>query len=88
MVMAGGVLLVVWYVGAWLLVSRAAREGMIGWGTAKLIRPAFAPLILYCDTRLPGGDAVSDLWHAVAGRPTVSSYVGPEVILGPANISQ
>lgn len=56
------VLLPIWYVLAWLAVSRAAGDGLIGNGTVTLVRPVFLPLIRYCDQPRPFAESLSALW--------------------------
>jgi hypothetical protein len=54
LVFAGVVLLPVWYVAAWLAVSRAERDGHITYYIGGQIRPAFSPLLSYSEANLPG----------------------------------
>lgn len=57
-IVAGVVLLLTWYVATWLTVSKARINPPL----AQRIQPAFAPLILYCDSELPGSGWLRDLW--------------------------
>lgn len=63
--LAAVVLLLVWYVGAWLTVSRAEHDRMITAATARKVRPAFVPILKYCDSDLPGAGFLSHLWWSV-----------------------
>jgi len=59
---AAVVLLPVWYAAAWLIVSRAAHDGVISGNTVMTVRPAFVPIKRYCDADFPGGTVLRDLW--------------------------
>lgn len=59
------VLLPAWYVATWIVVSRAAHKGTISRTTAATIRPAFVPILSYCDSSLPASDALVSLWWDV-----------------------
>lgn len=58
-------LLPVWYVSAWLTVSRAEHDGHISITTAQKIRPAFAPLLDYCESELPASGLLRHIWWSV-----------------------
>jgi hypothetical protein len=77
------VLLPVWYVLAWLTVSRAAGSGLIGSGTANLVSPAFVPLIRYCDQPRPGARSLSELWWRT--NPLHVLHKAPGTFNQPAN---
>lgn len=59
------ILLPVWYVSAWLTVSRAERDRYISKTTAWTVRPAFAPLLDYCKSDLPGSKLLGRIWWSV-----------------------
>jgi hypothetical protein len=65
MALAVVLLLPVWYVAAWLAVSRAAHDGMIRPATVLTIRPAFAPLITYCESELPAAAWLRGVWWRI-----------------------
>jgi hypothetical protein len=67
------VLLPAWYVAAWLGVSLAVNHGIVGAGAGEAVRPAFKPLILYCDLRKPGSDTLHRLWWTVSANPEIES---------------
>jgi hypothetical protein len=71
LVVVAPLLLIAGYISTWLVVSRAARENLIGSNTALNLRPAFAPLIRFCDTEYPGGVALNGLWWRVNPRHVV-----------------
>lgn len=64
--MALGVVLLmpVWYVSSWVLVSRAAVQDHISLTTAKTIAPVFTPIVSYCNARRPGWKLLSKVWVA------------------------
>jgi len=59
------VLLPIGYVGVWLAISRAEHDGHIGRATVQGIRPAFVPLVRYCESELPGSDVLGEMWWLV-----------------------
>jgi hypothetical protein len=59
------VLLPVWYVGAWLAVSRAERDGLAASRTLERAYPVFVPLLRYCESDWPGADLLSRVWWKV-----------------------
>jgi hypothetical protein len=65
-------LLPIWYVAAWLAVSRAAHDGYISVNSVALVRPVFVPLKSYCDAKRPGGAVLRDLWWTVNDSPESS----------------
>ena len=79
----GILLLPVWYVLTWLAVSRAAGDGLIGNSTATFIRPAFLPLIRYCDQPRPGARTLSELWWRT--NPLHELHKAPGTYIQPAN---
>lgn len=85
MTLAVVVLPPVWYIGAWLAVSLAAREFTCSSETTYYyLRPAFEPLMWYCATDLPGSTSLNDAWwfvvepqnHFTSGVPPVR-YLTP-----------
>jgi len=66
---AAVLLLPVWYVAAWLAVSRAAHDGYISVNSVAMVRPVFVPLKSYCDAKRPGGAVLRDLWWTVNDSP-------------------
>jgi hypothetical protein len=63
-----GVLLVglaLLYPAAWLLASWSMHNDRISCETAEAVRTAFWPIIRYCDSDLPGSDALTNLWWSV-----------------------
>jgi hypothetical protein len=59
------VLLPFWYVGAWLVVSRADCGGHISPAFVQKLRPAFVPLLTYCSSDLPGSRTLCRIWWRV-----------------------
>jgi hypothetical protein len=84
-------LLPVWYVAAWLVVSRAAHDRIISAETTMKMRPAFRPIKLYCDADLPGGAALRDLWWKVNPTPEADgvffSGIRAEWLLAPNSVT-
>lgn len=70
------ILLLSWYIAAWFAVSRAIHNGYINGTTAQTIRPAFVPLLKYCESELPGARRLCDLWWRVNPRFTVITIDG------------
>jgi hypothetical protein len=66
LVLAAIVLLPVVYVASWLGVSRAVNTGLVSVGVGETLRPAYKPLILYCDLKKPGTDTLHRLWWSVS----------------------
>jgi len=65
MALAVAMLLPVWYVGSWLIVSKAANSGVISYKAALVIHPAFEPLNAYCLLGMPGSESLYHLWWSV-----------------------
>jgi len=78
MALAVVVLLPVWYVGTWLVLSRAAREDMIDGSMTAQIRPAFVPLIWYCNSDLAGAELLHDIWWTTAKPRKFAGREPPE----------
>jgi len=55
LICAAIVMLPVWYVVSWLIVSRAVHDGHINPYSLERFRPVFAPLVSYCDFRIAQG---------------------------------
>lgn len=55
----------VWYLAAWLTVSRAEHDRIINFATAQKVRPAFVPLLSYCESDLPGSGVLRRTWWLV-----------------------
>ena len=70
------VLLLLWYVGMWLAVSRAEHDGYIGSATAKSVRPAFVPLISYCAAELPASGLLRGAWWRVYAHKAIVGAEG------------
>src|SRR5262245_46063674 len=78
------VLLVAWYVSAWLLVTHATQRSIIDGSVALRIRPVFEPLRRHAETRYPGASMLSQLWWAtwrledkrqvIAGNPPALAF--------------
>src|SRR5262245_60269751 len=90
MALAGCVLLIAWYVGAWLAVSRAEHDGIVSKATAQRIRPVFVPLISYCDQEWPASGLLRGLWWRfnpleplVEFNGKIIGYIGPVSQLAP-----
>lgn len=69
-------LLVSGYVGAWLAVSRAARDGLIDKPVAKRIATVFSPIVSYCRAEQPGCELLSRLFWTV-NPPVEFEFGGP-----------
>jgi hypothetical protein len=69
MALAVVVLLPGWYVASWLSISRLADEGFVSRGTTNTIRPAFEPVLLYCECGMPGADVLTKTYWAVNPTP-------------------
>jgi hypothetical protein len=90
---AGVVLLVSGYVSSWFTVSWAERTGTIAPLTAERLRPAFFPVLQFCESDLPGAGILADAWwrmnppvvvNAVSGNgEQVSFLMMPASSLGP-----
>jgi hypothetical protein len=83
MVFAVLVTLPAWYIAAWFAVSRAAGIGIISVGIADSLRPAFSPIIRYCDTGRPGASRLSELWWTL--NPLHRGYAQGGQTLRPTN---
>jgi len=59
------VLLLSWYMSAWLTVSRAAHQGFISAATATEVAPAFKPILAYCSAGHPGAKSLKRVWWAL-----------------------
>jgi hypothetical protein len=77
-------LLPLWYVAAWLTVSRAEHDRLISFSTAQRVRPAFVPLLRYCESELPGSRLLGRTWWyvnpPVIEKLVVSTPMGVEAI--------
>lgn len=62
---AAVILLPVWYVLAWLTISRAERDGHISLALAKKFQPAFVPLLSFCESELPGAGVLGHVFWSV-----------------------
>jgi len=71
------VLLLGWYVGAWLAVSRAAHDNWIRYPTAETAHWAFEPIVRYCHTDYLGADALCDLWWTINPPIVLPTDRGP-----------
>ena len=78
------VLLPVAYVASWLGVSRAVNTGTVGIGFGEAVRPAFKPLILYCDLQKPGTDTLHRLWWSVSANDGAPRTEQPGWFLSPS----
>jgi hypothetical protein len=65
MVLAVVVWLPVWYVGSWIAVARLTDAGFISLTTAKMVRPAFVPIQLYCESTMPGAETLTQVYWSV-----------------------
>src|SRR5262245_37143242 len=93
MVVAAVVLLLSGYVSSWFTVSWAERTGTIAPLTAERLRPAFFPVLQFCESDLPGAGILADAWwrmnppvvvNAVSGNgEQVSFLMVPASSLGP-----
>jgi hypothetical protein len=78
------VLLPVWYVAAWLAVSKATHEGLIKSSTAKVLRPVFAPVLNYTDAELPGASLLHRVWYTTCPYEVRYSYTNYRIKESPA----
>ncbi|MFO1093945.1 MAG: hypothetical protein U0992_11625 [Planctomycetaceae bacterium] len=74
MALAVAVLLPVWYVGAWLSIGWLANEGFISVTTAKMMRPAFAPILVYAESDMLGAEAIAAAYWVV-NPPNNTTFV-------------
>jgi len=61
-------LLLASYVSAWLAVSNAYYRAQISSTTADHAAIAFRPIVLYCDTDMPGADTLCRVWWRMNSR--------------------
>jgi hypothetical protein len=61
--LAAVVLLPLWYVAAWLAVSKVTHEGLIKTSIAQSLRPLFVPILNYTDANLPGASLLHRAWY-------------------------
>src|SRR5262245_60471502 len=70
------VVLPVWYVAAWLAVSRATHDGFISGPMAARLAPVFAPIRHYAGRYSgPGSRELYDAWWAVNPVSTPGVWV-------------
>lgn len=62
---AAVILLPVWYVLTWLTISRAERDGHISLALTQKLRPAFVPLLEYCESERLGSSVLGQVWWSV-----------------------
>jgi len=83
MTLVGIVLLIGWYVGAWLAVGHAEAKTLLSCTAVERIQPAFVPIIKYCESALPGSVFLERVWWK-ANPPTlkpVSTMASPTGVL-------
>jgi hypothetical protein len=86
-------LLLTGYVSTWIAVSKSARENFISQNTALTLRPAFAPLIRFCDSESPGGAELNRLWWTINPRKIVGNgdvqmeYATSALALAPSDLT-
>ena len=83
LVIAAIVLLPAAYVMSWLVLSRAVNHGVVSPDVAAWVRPAYRPLILYCDLQRPGADTLTSLWWKFTAKPEIGEqqlgyFLGPQ----------
>ena len=69
------VLLFASYVSTWLVLSKAANSRMIPFNVVTTTRPAFAPLISYSDSSMPGAISLNQLWWEIVAESAESDPV-------------
>jgi hypothetical protein len=74
------VLLPVWYVGAWLVASRADRDGIINYNVGRKTRHFFTPLVSYCNEDRPGAELLIDIWWTINPPPRV--FANSQMMVG------
>lgn len=79
-IVAATTLLAVWYVAAWLTASRAVHDGIVSMQTAQTIRPAFVPLIRFCNSDLPASGWLRCVWLSVNPPQTAYGLPGTLVV--------
>lgn len=75
-------LLMGWYVSAWLAMSLAAQDGDLPRGALEASVPVFAPIVRYCELGLPGADSLSRLWHGVIEHIESAEDEEIEIVIG------
>ena len=83
----GVVLLPVWYVGAWLALSRLTHDGIINGGLAATLAPAFSSVRQYSGSELPGSHVLYDVWWTTNPLPPGGwfSQFTPDMLFAPCD---
>lgn len=80
-------MLPVWYVAAWLAVSRVARQGFVSGTVAANVSPAFAPIRRYSGSDLPGGHWLYSSWWRMNRPPSGWFQAAPNMAFAPCDES-